>query len=75
MLLYNHEGSALGVKVDKQNFALNFSPLEDVDYAFYRLSMFVKKMICNRFSAAGHANKYNKDIFLLLFFMLCRSIF
>ena len=75
MLLYNHVGSALGVKVDKQNFALNFSSLEDVDYAFYRLSMFIKEIICNRFSAAGHANMYNKGIFLLLFVMLCCSIF
>ena len=75
MLLYDHIGSALDVKVDKQNFALNFSPLEDVDYAFYRLSMFIKKIIYNRFSAARYPNICNKGIFLLLFVILCRSIF
>ena len=73
--MFNHVGSALSVKVDKQNVPLNFSPLEDVDYAFYKLSMFIKKIIKSRFSTARYPNMYDKGIFLLFFFMLFRSVF
>ena len=58
----------------KQNCALTFSPLEDVDYAFYNLGIFIKKVIFDRFIATAKQSKEN-ILFESFFLMMTLSTF
>ena len=66
----------------KQNCTLTFSPLEDVDYAFYNLGMFIKDVIIKRFIAKQITAKQftakpfeEYVVFQSFYLMITRSIF
>ena len=75
--MYHYVELALTVNPEKQNCALTFSPLEDVDYAFYNLAKFIKDMIINRFIAKQFTAKDVEEYLLFesFYFMMTQSTF
>ena len=68
------------IGADQKNCALTFSPMEDVDYAFYNLSIFIEDIIRKRFTAVivRNLDEYTKNnlfLFQLFYLMITHSIF
>ena len=68
-------GLAPAVNLDEENCVLNFSPMEDVDYAFYKLQLSILNMTYKRFTTAGYPNEGKNFMLKIFHYVMTESIF